>query len=226
MRLGWAGIALVMACTGSKDKDEDATDRTVTDGDGDTDADADGDADSDTDTDTDADGNTDPTELGLDCDADYSGSTPAPGSAGQCFTQVIACGDLIYGTTVGGDATYDADYWITRQMSSTLDAGDLAGPERVYLFEGLAAGEAVTFDVVSCDDVWGTTMTYGDVSGDMCDTSDTFTTAQHFSGTGTTSMQAERLNGTVSGDYDLTVIVDTLTVETSYAISVTCGDHQ
>ncbi len=224
MRLGWAGIALVVACTGSKDKDEDPTDRTVTDDDGDADTDTDVDTDADTDTDTDAD--TDPTELGLDCSADYSGTTPGPGSAGQCFTQVIACGDVIYGTTEGGDAIYDADYWITRQMSSTLDSGDLLGPERVYLFEGLAPGQAVTFDVVSCDDLWGTTMTYGDVSGDMCDTSDTFTTAQHFSGTGTDSMQAERLNGTFGGDYDLTVIIDTMSVETSYAISVTCGEHQ
>ncbi len=69
-------------------------------------------------------------------------------------------------------------------------------------------------------------MTFGDSSELECNIDDTFTTAQHFSETGTEEMQAERLNGTYGGDYDLTVIIDTMTVETSYAISVTCGSHQ
>lgn len=93
------------------------------------DADTDADADADTDTDTDADADVD----GLDC-TPGAYPTPSPGSAGPtCLTEVIACGDTVYGTNEGGSLHYGTGPGEQFEQCSGSNWGtDFDGPERVY----------------------------------------------------------------------------------------------
>ena len=218
-------LGLWVGCTGANADKAESTDRIVTDaGGGDADTDTDADADSDP-TPTGTSGTTGATANGLDCDADWSAQTPPPGlPEGECITQTLACGDVVKQATAGGSQLYDDGFWTDHFMSATVDPGALDGVERVYLFEGLGPGEVVTFDVQSCEPLWGTSMYYGDVSGAFCDPDDLWTSGQHLSGAGSTSQTGSRLNGTVSGDYDVILILDTLdAVETNFVVTVSCG---
>jgi hypothetical protein len=221
MRLELLALALLAAC-GGLGSNGDASDGVTTDSDGNGDTDTDTDADSDTDTDTDGPSGG---SYDLDCDADYLANTPPPGTPdGSCITQEVHCGDVIYHDTAEGSEIYDDRFWTDHFLTSTLEPGDLDGPERVYLFRDLGPGQTVSFDVYSCDPVWGSTIWYGDVSGDFCDTDDAYASAEHMIGAGTTTNIGDRINGTFTGSYDVIAIVDTYHgATTNFAMSVTCG---
>jgi hypothetical protein len=170
----WFAVWAV-ACEGGLFGGKDGTTPNV-DGTADVDADADADSDTDSDSDADSDADTD-TDTGtvsdLDCNADYLAGTPVPGSSGlgSCVTQELSCGDVIYATNTGGSSIYAYDYWYEQGALGPY-LGDYAawdGPERVYVFRGLAEGDGVTVSVESCMDTWATWIRYGDVSGDFCD---------------------------------------------------------
>ncbi len=161
-----------------------------------------------------------------DCEADYLAGTPVPGSAGACLTEEVFCGDVLYQTTEGGDTLYDDGFWERNFLSSTLEAGDLDGPERVYVFRGLTFDQTVTFTVDSCGEMWGSTLLYGDVSGEACDYDDPLIQGQHMIGAGTGLNVGTRINGSYSASYDIVVIVDGFqdTVG-NFTLTVGCGEQ-
>ncbi len=224
LAMGWM---LGVACTGS-DADKGETDAPATDrtGDPDTDTDTDTDTDADTDADTDTDTTyTPPGGYPPDCQADYLSGTPAPGSGGAaCITEEVFCGDVIYATTEGADALYDYEFWEQNFLISTLEPGDLDGPERVYLFRGLDYEQTVTFTVDSCGALWGSTILYGDVSGAFCDYDDPLILGQHMIGGGTGFQYGTRVNGIYAADYDIIVIVDSYQGNVdNFTMTVACG---
>jgi hypothetical protein len=221
-------LGLACACSGSKSDDEGAgdavTDRT---GDADTDTDTDSDIDADTDADTDTDTYTPPGGNPPDCGADYLTTTPAPGDGGfGCLTQEVFCDDVIYATNEGGGTLYDYDYWADHFLLATLDSGDLDGPERVYLFRDLGPGQSVTFTVDSCGAMWGSTIEYGDSSGDFCDYNDPSILGQHMIGGGTGYNVGARINGTYTGTYDVIAIIDSYQGNVgNFTMTVTCAEE-
>ncbi|MCB9673625.1 MAG: hypothetical protein H6737_00830 [Alphaproteobacteria bacterium] len=118
----------------------------------DTDTDADADADSDTDTDTDSDADTDTDAL--DC---TPGAYPTPAPPGDtciedCVTDLIQCGQTIYGTNVGGSTCFGTNPGEAFFMcSGTSQGDDLSGPERVYKIIPGATINALEVRLQSCE---------------------------------------------------------------------------
>ena len=190
MRHMWICALLALAGCTTDDKGID-TDLGGPAGDADADIDADTDTDTDTDADVDADVDADTdtdvtdtgTASGLDCTADYTGQTPNPGAGGaQCVTEIIQCGDELFHTNTGGRNDFDYDTWDSLSELQSLQRGDLAGDERVYLFEDLAYGDSVKVRVESCIDAWASWIVLGDLSEGTCDTTP-WGPGGHFDGT-------------------------------------------
>jgi hypothetical protein len=138
----WSSMALtceptpeVQGTRGDADADADT----------DTDADADADADADTDTDTDT---TMLTEIDVECDDAYP--TPAPQG---CVTEVISCGDTIYGNNAGGSTLFEADGQF-EQCSGSANGDDTSGPERVYELRPGGSVRSVYVALRSCEPSW------------------------------------------------------------------------
>ena len=88
--------------------------------------------DMDDDPDTRGEDDTDPIDDFLDCRVDYP--TPEPGSGGsdECLTEVLECGDIIQGTTVGGSNVFGFSEY--EDMGCISISSDWSGSERVYRF--------------------------------------------------------------------------------------------
>jgi hypothetical protein len=191
--------------------DKDDADDT---GEGDADSDADGDSDADSDTDSDADGD-------LDCDEPYE--TPNPGEVAECITQEVFCGDVIYGTLEGGSTTYDYEFWEYQQELDSLlgDYDALDGPERVYLFRGLATDEVVRATFTTCFDLWANWIIFGDTANNYCDLAGYQTSGVFEGGTGH-EWYTDRINAS-GGDYDFEFIVEGLYGELgNFVLTIEC----
>jgi len=228
MRQWWicALLAMTGCNAGSKSIDTDAGGiHTDPDGDGDVDADADTDADTDSDSDSDTDTDITDTDTDtddpLDCTADYTGQTPNPGAGGeQCLTQVLQCDDVIFHTNTGGRNDFDYNTWDYLQELETLQPGDMAGSERVYIFEGLAQGDSVKVRVESCMDAWASWIVLGDLSDGTCDTTP-WGPGGHFDGT-FRDQERDHPNG-ANGIVDVLFIVEGFQgAEGNYKLTVEC----
>ncbi len=227
MRRWIVGLVVLAGCktdVSGKDgvaPDVDNSDR-PTDGDADTDADADSDADADVDTDTDADTDT---GVGLDCSADYLSGMPTGSPLGECVTEEVTCGDVLFGTNTGGTTIYDYAFSESLgALGSLLGNGDaLDGPERVYVFRGLAVDEQVEFRVDACFDVWGTWVRHGDVGDDFCSAGGFNVGGLFEERDGNQSRWTVQYNLASQSTYDFEFIVEGLDgAEGNYMISVAC----
>lgn len=145
-------LALALAaCNGDEGSDKSSGDA---DTDVDADSDTDVDADSDTDTDTDSDADTD-VNAAVDCNANYP--TPAPGSGGveSCVTEVLECGDVVFGTNTGGSTFFGTESNEQfAQCSGSASGSDFAGPERVYVIHVTSSMNSVSARLESCASSW------------------------------------------------------------------------
>jgi hypothetical protein len=217
MRGFTAGLLLIIAVACSQKLTPVDTSTPVPTDDGDADADADADAD----TDADADVDTGPQ---LDCTQPYD--TPVPGSDPgfpECVTERVFCGQVIFGTTTGGTTDYDYQWW--------LDAADLGaligepervdGPERVYAFEPLFTDSQVTFTVESCDEVWASWISMGDLT-DYCAES-TQAPKDHFDEVqGRFLQEADVVNFTANTNKVQVIVDSSASTPTNYLMTVTC----
>jgi hypothetical protein len=221
LRSAWL-VLLAVACDPGSSNGKDGDTPAVDGLDGVSDADADADADSDADADTDT-----GTPSDLDCDADYLATTPAPGAdgIGSCVTQELHCDDVIYATNTGGSDLYDYGYWEEQFLTGPY-LGDTAvfdGPERVYVFRGLAEGGGVTLTVESCMDVWATWVRYGDVSEEFCDL-DPFNQAGIWeNSSGPRDRSTDRINTYSPSGYDFEFQIEGLFgAEGNFKLTVEC----
>lgn len=67
----------------------------------------------------------------MPCDAKVSDAPPS-----GCITGIISCGDVIEGTTLGGDSNWNDDFYAGKFCFPAGD--DRSGPERVYLLKAPA----------------------------------------------------------------------------------------
>ncbi len=93
-------------------------------------------------------------EWGVDCDADY---TPDPLEEGECFVQLLQCGDEVTGTTDGGtsllgDDNNEVDEYTTWQCYEfPADDTSYEGTERIYQLVGLDSLQQATITLSYCD---------------------------------------------------------------------------
>jgi len=93
-------------------------------------------------------------EWGVDCDADY---TPEPPGEGECFVQILQCGDEVTGTTEGGttllgDDNPQQDAYNTWQCYE-FPANDTSyeGAERIYQLVDVDTLQEATITLSYCD---------------------------------------------------------------------------
>lgn len=214
--LSVTALILVFSCS---QKLETPTPLITPSGDADTDADADSDADSDADADVD-------TGPQLDCTAPYD--TPAPGTLGQfptCVTDQVFCGQTVFGTTAGGSNVYDYDFWLDTQSLGALinKPEEVAGPERVYAIEAVFAGQVVTATIESCNPVWASWISMGDLT-DYCDE---YTQApkQHFYEVQGRYLQEADIPNSSVGVYSVEIIVDSaINAPGNFLMTIECEE--
>lgn len=205
MRGSLAPIALVLVLACSQKLVPVDTATPPSDSDTDTDADADSDADSDADADT---------GLQLDCANEYSTPPPSGGTGGgypACVTERVFCGDVILATTAGGSNVYDYAYWQANsnlgQLTNSQNQHMVDGPERVFVFDPLFAGESVTFEVESCNRVWASYVATG-AQTQVCDTTSNSAPKGHFTPRQDRYLQDTFVNGPSMNAYAVQVNID------------------
>lgn len=142
-------LLLLVGCDGGVEPFPPPDTDADTDADADADTDADADADSDADTDADADSDAD-----LDCTPGAYAS-PAPGlpPLDACVTEDISCGDVVYGTNVGGSTYFGtASGEQFEQCSGAAFGSDFEGPERVYTLVPPPGTNSVQISMQSCEE--------------------------------------------------------------------------
>lgn len=85
-----------------------------------------------------------PPDGDIDCTADYPTPSPTGGDGEDfCITDELQCGDVIYGTTVGGSTAYDHEQYDAWTCGGPATNLDWSAAERIYEI-WVAPGQSAT----------------------------------------------------------------------------------